>query len=187
MSSPHGQEEDAPLWAVSAEFATPGALLAAVRAVHALPHARIDTYSPVPVPGVTEALGVRGGSMRRYAVSGGALGGVLMMGMCLYATGYDYVFDIGGRPRFSWPAYMVPTMSFAVLMAASAVVLLLLILNRLPTLNHPSFNIPGFDRASQDRFFVAVESRGHGFDPAEAERRLARLATRPIAVHRVPR
>ena len=187
MSRTHHDEEEAPLWAVSAEFASPSALLAAVRAVRALPDARVDTYSPVPVPGVTEELGVRGGSMRRYAVSGGALGGVLMMGMCLYATGYDYVFDIGGRPRFSWPAFVVPTVSFGVLMAASAVVLLLLILNRLPTLNHPSFNIPGFDRASQDRFFVAVEGRGQGFDPAEAERRLSGLATRPIAVHRVPR
>ncbi len=187
MSSPHGEEADAPLWAVSAEFASPVALMAAVRAMRALPDSRIDTYSPVPVPGVTEVLGLRGGSMRRYAVSGGALGGVLMMGMCLYATGYDYVFDIGGRPRFSWPAFVVPTASFAVLMAALAVLLLLLILNRLPTLNHPSFNIPGFDRASQDRYFVAVEGVGHGFDPAEAERRLGGLTLAPIAVHRVPR
>ncbi len=186
MSSPHG-EEDAPLWAVSAEFASPAALMAAVRAVRALPDSRVDTYSPVPVPGVTEALGLRGGSMRRYAVSGGALGGVLMMGMCLYAAGFDYVFDIGGRPRFSWPSYVVPTASFAALMAASAVVLLLLILNRLPTLNHPSFNIPGFDRASQDRYFVAVEGRGERFDPGEAERCLGGLTPAPIAVHRVPR
>ena len=186
MSDPHG-EGDAPLWAVSAEFATPAALLAAVQAVHALPGARVDTYSPLPVPGVTEALGVRGGSLRRYAVSGGMLGGLLMMGMCLYATAYDYVFDIGGRPRFSWPSFVVPTTSFALLLAAYAALLLLLILNRLPTLNHPSFNIPGFDRASRDRYFVAIEDRGDGFDPAEAERRLAGLALAPIAVHRVPR
>ena len=82
---------------------------------------------------------------------------------------------------------MVPTASFAGLLAASAVVLMLLILNRLPRLNHPAFNIPGFDRASQDRFFVAVEQDGERFDPAEAERRLAALAVPPLAVHRVPR
>ena len=186
MSSPDG-EEDAPLWAVSAEFATPAALLAAVQAVHALPDTRIDTYSPLPVPGVIEALGVKGGSLRRYAVSGGVLGGLLMMGMCLYATAYDYVFDIGGRPRFSWPAFVVPTTSFALLLAAYAALLMMLILNRLPRLNHPSFNIPGFDRASRDRYFVAVEGSGDGFDPAEAERRLGGLVMAPIAVHRVPR
>ena len=62
---------------------------------------------------------------------------------------------------------------------------------RLPTLNHPSFNIPGFLRASQDRFFLTVApptaSDSSTFDAAAIERALAALAERPLAVSRVKR
>jgi hypothetical protein len=37
-------------------------------------------------------------------------------------------------------------------------------LNGLPTLYHPIFNTPGIERASQDRFFFAIEARDKNFD-----------------------
>ncbi len=79
-----------------------------------------------------------------------------MMGMCIYATAYDYVFDIGGRPRVSWPAFVVPSLSFALMTGALATYLAMLFLNRLPRLNHPAFNIPDFTRVTQDRYFLTV-------------------------------
>lgn len=65
-----------------------------------------------------------------------------------------------------------------------------LFVNRLPRLNHPAFNIPDFERASQDRYFLAAEARGPRFDPERIARRLAALpegAGRPLAIRRVPR
>ncbi len=185
MASPdHSTEEEAPLWAVAAEFADALALQEAVEVLHAFPDGRIETYSPVPLPNTGD---LHGSPMRLWALAGGSAGGFAMMGMCLYAAGFDYVFDIGGRPRFSWPSYVVPTTSFALVATAGVVVVVMLLLNRLPRLNHPAFNIPGFDRASQDRYFVTVEATDRHFNPGEAERRLAMLAVPPLATHRVPR
>ena len=189
MASEVGLERGAPLWGVSAEFDSPQALTAATWALRAAGVGRVDCFTPVPVPEVSEALDVRPQTtaVRAAATAGAALGFIAMMGMCIYATAYDYRFNIGGRPQVSWPAFMVPSVSFATLAGAVASLLLMMFLNRLPRLNHPAFNIPGFSRATQDRFFLAVEAREDGFDPAEVEGHLARLPRAPLAVHRVPR
>ena len=105
--------------------------------------------------------------------------------MCVYATAYGYVFDVGGRPRFSWPSFVVPSVSFAMMSGTLAVHAVFLFVNRLPRLNHPAFNIPGFGRVTQDRYFLAAEARGAGFDAARIERQLAALpegAGRPLAI-----
>ena len=187
MASETGQEREAPLFGVSAEFATPRALLDAVLALRDRGFGRIDCFSPVPVAGLAEAMRLRRTSMGWFAVAGVAIGFAGMMAMCLYATGYDYVFNIGGRPRFSWPAFIVPSVSFAMMLGVLAVVLAMLMLNRLPRLNHPAFNIPGFGRATQDSFFLAIEAHDDRFDAVAVEDALALLARRPVAVHRVPR
>jgi hypothetical protein len=40
----------------------------------------------------------------------------------------------------------------------------MLALNGLPTLYHPMFNLDGFERHSQDRFFFSIEARDKNFD-----------------------
>lgn len=183
-----GTAGEAPLWGVAAEFATPGALVEAIRALRDRRLGRLDAYSPVPVPGAAEALRLPTQPIHPFALAGVVLGACAMMGLCLYATAYDYVFNIGGRPRFSWPSFIVPAFSFAMLTGALAVVLALMVLNRLPRLNHPAFNIPDFGRSTQDRFFLAVEAGSDdSFDPRAVERALDGLAEPPLRISWVPR
>ncbi len=85
---------------------------------------------------------------------------------------------------------MVPSFAFAMMSGVVAIHLALLVLNRLPRLNHPAFNIPGFLRASEDRFFLSVQAQGEGFEVERIERRLAGLpagAGRPLEIRRIPR
>ncbi len=186
----HKPEEDGtetPLYGIGAEFATPDALLAAVRALQGRQFGRLDAYTPVPVPGLADALGFHPEAVRPFAVLGTVAAFAAFMAMCAYATGYAYKLNIGGRPDISWASYIVPSFSFALMVAAGLVVLAMVILNRLPRLNHPAFNIPNFTRASQDRFFLAVEAQGERFDTAAVMRALEALALRPVAIHEVPR
>ncbi|MDP4005714.1 quinol:electron acceptor oxidoreductase subunit ActD [Methylobacterium sp. NEAU K] len=182
----------APLWGVSATFASQSDLAAALQAVSGIrpDHVHLDGHGPVPMPRTLRALGLEGRSILPYALTGALLGGAGFFGMCVYATAYDYVFLIGGRPRLSWPSFVVPSVSFAMMTGCIAIHLALLVLNRLPRLNHPAFNIPGFLRASDDRFFLSAEARGDRFDPARIERRLAGLPAgggRPLEIRRIPR
>ena len=190
-----GRDADTPLWGVSAEFDTQVGLAAAMRALARRypdhdPAVRLDAYGPVPMPDAMTCLARRHRSIRPYALGAALAGGAAFYGMCVYATAYGYVFDVGGRPRFSWPSFVVPSLSFAMMCGTLAVLAVFLFVNRLPRLNHPAFNIPGFGRATQDRYFLAAEARGPGFEPARIERLLAALpedSGRPLAVRRVPR
>ncbi len=183
----HGHEHEAPLWGVSAEFNDAAGLLGAIKALRGRELGRLDVYSPVPVPDAADALDVSIPPMYTIAILGALAGAALMMGMCLYATMYDYIFNIGGRPLNSWPAYVVPSASFATLCGSFAIYMTLLVLNRLPNLNHPAFNIPDFGRSTQDRYFLVVEAKDDRFDPALAERALGELAVQPLNVARVKR
>ena len=177
----------APLFAVAAEFTSPEALLHGVQSMRPRGLGVIETYTPIPIAGLSEAMGV-GGSIVRFAVVGIVLGFAATMGMCIYATAVDYVFDIGGRPLVSWPAFVVPSVSFAALAGALAIYLAMLVTNRLPRLNHPAFNIPNFTRASQDRFFLTIEPKDDApLDLPAIDAALGGLADRPVAVVKVPR
>ena len=186
MAEPQ-HESGAPLWGVSAEFETEAATLAALRALRDRDLGRLDAFSPIPMFEAAEALGLRDTPIFPFALAGAAVGAALMFGMCTYATIVSYRFNIGGRPLFSWPAFIVPTASFAALSGAVAVVAAAMVLSRLPRLNHPSFNIPNFTRATSDRFFVAVEARDDSFDADRVEAALAELPMQPRRVSRVPR
>ena len=177
----------APLWGVSAEFDTPEAMLGALRGLRAHDLGRLDAFSPVPVPGAAAALDLPEQPVYPFAILGALVGAAAMFGMCTYATVWSYRFDIGGRPLFSWPAFIVPSVSFGGLLGAIVVYALMLLMSRLPRLNHPAFNIRNFTRVTADRYFVAVEARDDRFDVDEVEAVLAGLAARPRAINRVPR
>ena len=188
----HAKAGQAPLYAISAEFSSGAAVLAAAQALRPNEFGRLDIYSPLPIPGAVEAVEAVGRRHRSIpywmGASGAILGFAVMMGMCVYATAFDYVFDIGGRPLVSWPSFVVPSVSFAMLGGALVIFFNWTFLCRLPLLNHPSFNIPGFLRASQDRYFLTVEPVvAEEFDAAAVERALGRLAARPLSVTRVTR
>ncbi len=68
---------------------------------------------------------------------------------------------ISGKPFFAFQAYVPVTFALGVLGGAFAALLSMLILNRLPRLNHPLFNSERFRQFSNDKFFVSVE----GDDP----------------------
>lgn len=187
MASRKGKAGDAPIYGVSAEFTTPGALLEGVRTLRTRDVGQLETHTPIPIAGLNRALG-NSGSLTRYAVLAAVLGFASMMALCIYATAYDYVFDIGGRPLVSWPSFMVPSLSFGMLAGALTTGLSMLFTNRLPRLNHPSFNIPNFTRASQDRFFLTITPASE--DPLDLKaiaRAFEGLDEPPVAVEQVPR
>jgi hypothetical protein len=173
-----------PDWGVAAEFASPDQMADAIKSLRGCTGLRIDGFSPVPVRAAARALGLNAG-MGMFAVLGFAAGFAAMFGMCAYATTSDYVFNIGGRPLFSWPAFIVPSVSFGCLCAGLTVMGAMLVLNRLPRLSHPVFNIAGILRASEDRFFVVASGHGEAEEFAQAERVLTGLRPPALAVTRV--
>jgi molybdopterin-containing oxidoreductase family membrane subunit len=156
-----------------AEFASPAALYRACEHVRDAGYASWDAHSPFPVHGLDRAMGL-GRSRLPWIVLvlalGGALGGFALQG---WVHSIDYPLVISGKPYFAWQAYVPITFELAVLGGALGAVLGMLALNRLPRHHHPVFGSERFERASDDRFFISVESRDPRFDATATPRLLA--------------
>ena len=57
----------------------------------------------------------------------------------------------------------------------------MLALNGLPMPYHPTFNVPGFGRATRDRFFLCIQARDPKFEQAAIHQFLAGFRPREVA------
>ena len=172
------------LHGVMAEFSAPEALVAAVSAAKDAGYTRLDAFSPFPLREVAERLGVRPSVIPWIAWMTGFVGAVIQYGSQYWMNAVDYPLNVGGRPLHSWPAFIPSTLIVAILWASAATLLSMLLIIRLPRLHHPVFAVPGFERASEDRFFLLILSEDPLFDAPLARAFLQALA--PVAVQDVP-
>ena len=75
-----------------------------------------------------------------------------------------YPLNIGGRPFHSLPSFIVPAYETTILFSAFGAVIGMIALNGLPMPYHPVFNVPQFERASSDKFFLTVEASDRKFE-----------------------
>jgi hypothetical protein len=133
-----------------ASFATQTQLRDALPRVRAL--GEVETYTP-------QALEDDRSSILPLIVLlaglAGAAGGFLMQ---VYANVIAYPVDIGGRPRFSWPAFVPIAFEIGVLSAVVVGFIAFLVVNRLPRLYDPVDEAVLLRGASRDRWCLAVRT-----------------------------
>jgi Protein of unknown function (DUF3341) len=172
------------LHGIMAEFESPEALVAAVTAAKDAGYTRLDAFSPFPLHEVADQLGVRPSIIPWIAWITGLVGAAIQYGSQYWLNAVDYPLNVGGRPLHSWPAFIPSTLIVAILWAGAATLLSMIFILRLPRLHHPVFAVAGFQRASEDRFFLLILGDDPLFEPDQAHALLHRLA--PLAVREVP-
>jgi len=163
------------IYGIVAEFLTAEELLAAARKVGIAGYRKADAFSPFPIHGVPEALGQPKTRVPLITLVGGLTGATFGYFMLWYANTVAYPWNVGGRPMNSWEAFIPITFELGVLGASLASVFGMFILNGLPMPYHPMFNHPNFELASQERFFLVIETRDPKFDPIQTRQFLEAL------------
>ena len=152
------------LYGLMAEFDNPTALVEATNRARLAGFRNMDAFTPIPIEELNEALGLRRTRLPRLVLLGGILGGLGGFGLQYWASTLAYPMNIGGRPLNSWPQFIPVPFETTVLGAALSCFIGMWALNKLPMPYHPVFNVPAFDRASRDRFFLCIEATDPRFD-----------------------
>lgn len=169
------------LYGLMAEFDDAERLLAAAEKTHGAGYTKIEAYSPMPIHGLDEAVGYRGTRLPWVIFAAGITGAG---GMFLFQTWVNlsaYPLNIGGRPFFSWPAFIPVTFEGMVLLSAFAAVFGMIAACGLPRPYHPVFNAANFERASVDRFFLCVEATDPKFELKQTRQFLESLGAMAVS------
>jgi hypothetical protein len=180
--SDHGTNNAPATFGVIAEFENPEDLLDATKKAYGEGYRKMDAYSPFPIHGLGHALGMKKTGVAPIVLAAGlsgATGGFLMQTI---ATTWHYPYSIGGRPNFSWPAFIPITFECGILCAAFGALLGMLLLNGLPQPYHPIFNAKNFKKASSSGFFLCIEADDEKFDEAGTAGFLETLAPGTVSV-----
>jgi hypothetical protein len=169
-------------YGVLAEFHSPHALLHACEKVRDSGFQRWDAYSPFPVHGLNQAMGLRRSPLPYIVLFFGLLGATTGITLQLWANGIAYPISISGKPMLNWQPYMPITFELGVLFAAISALVGMLGLNQLPMHYHPLFGSDRFQRATDDGFFVAIESWDPKFDVVQTPKFLQGLGATHVEV-----
>lgn len=164
-----------------AEFERPEELLAATQRAYAEGYRKMDAYSPMPIEGLSDALGFHHTRLPLVVLICGLGGAALGFLFVTWTAVVDYPLNIGGRPLFSWPAFIPITFEMGILLAAFGAVFGMIVMNGLPMPYHPVFNAPGFERASQDAFFLCIEAADPKYNPDQTRAFLQSLGPRAVS------
>ncbi len=172
------------LYGLVAEFKTDAELMRAAEEAYAKGYRKMDGFAPFPVEGLARAMG-KTNRIPLLVLLAGILGGCSAYFMEWFANVVSYPLNIGGRPLHSWPAFIPITFELTVLGAALTAFVSVFVLSGLPKPYHPMFNLPEFERASQDRFFLCIETDDPQFDGVRTRSFLESLS--PVLVKKVAR
>ncbi len=155
---------DGALYGVLAEYDTPGELIEAARRVRDAGYTEFDCYSPFPVHGIDEAMGIKRTILPVLIFGGGftgTLGGLLLQWWC---NAYNWPWNISGKPAWSIPANIPIAFETTILLAVFTSFFGMWILNKLPQVWHPFFRSDRFGRVTDDAFLLGIEARDQRFD-----------------------
>ena len=140
------------------EFDNPEDLMVACKHAYAAGFRKMDAYAPLPIEGLAEAVGYKRNKVAFCVLIGGICGVIGGLSLLEWITVVAYPHNVGGRPLNSWPAYIPITFECMILLAALTAMFSMFAMNGLPKPYNPLFNVPAFERASVDKFFLCIES-----------------------------
>jgi hypothetical protein len=140
-----------------------------------------DVYSPYPIHGIDQAMGLRPSRLTYVCLALALLGAALMLWLQIWTSAISWPTNIGGKPLNSLPAFIPVTFEAAVLFGALGTVLVMLIRSRLFPGAKPNLPAAG---VTDDRFVLALRQTNPDLAPELAEQLLNEHGALEVREHR---
>lgn len=164
-----------------AAFDTPADIMHAAERVRDAGFQRWDVHTPFPVHGMDSAMGLKRSRVQRFTLIGGITGFTTGMLMIFFMNAFDYPLIVGGKPLFS-PMFAFPvSYELTILLSAFGTLGGMFLLNRLPMHYHPVMKSTDWARATDDRFFLAIDADDPQFDLVRTRAFLREIGGKDIA------
>lgn len=166
-----------------AEYDSAAAIFKACEKIRDAGYKRWDSFTPFPVHNLDRAMGLPPSVLPYIVFACGMTGAACGLLLQWWTSVIAYPLIIAGKPLFSFQAYVPVTFELGILFSAFGSVFGMLGLNKLPMFYHPLFNIARFARATDDRFFIAIEATDPKYDLEKTRKLLEQ--TNAVAVEEV--
>ena len=168
------ETKDTAVFGVAGVFDRPEDLVRAGRELHhTLGYTKLDAYSPFPIHGIDDAIGVPKSKLGFIVFACGLFGFANAVFMIWYTSAVDYPLVIGGKPLFAWEFSVPVLFELTVLLSAFGAVFGMFALNKMPTYYHPTFNFKDFVKVTDDKFVLVIEAADPKFDVEQVRKALA--------------
>jgi len=169
-----------------AEFEDVNTLCHAADKVREAGYRNWDCHTPFPVHGLDDHMGIRFTKLPWIVLVMGLVGLGSAILLQWWTNAVDYPYDISGKPAWSIPANVPVIFELTVLFSAFTAFFAMWIMNGLPKWYHPLHRSKRFARATDDRFFVAIEAKDGLYDGEQTAAFLAGLGASHVETVIVP-
>jgi hypothetical protein len=149
---------------VAAFFRNEENLLAAVTEARERDFEVYDVFTPFPVHGMDDAMGLRPSRLSWIAFIAGVMGLAFGLGLQIWTSVYDWPLNIGGKPFNSFPLFVPVAFELTVLFSGLIAIGVLFAINRLWILSDRKV----FNRVTDDRFVLVLRQSNAAFDKRRA-------------------
>ena len=160
---------------LAAEFGSADDLLIAIEQLRRLGYRELDAFTPHPIEGLEDVLALGRSRLNWVVFPLGMGGAIFAFWLQWYCNAYSYPLNVGGRPPFGWITDIPITFETGILATSLSAFIGLFWTIGLPHLTHPLFEVDGFERASVDRFWLAIAADDAALDGVNTVEELARL------------
>lgn len=164
LSKEDNEPRSKKLYGLASLYNTPNEIINAASVVAGKGYEKFDVYTPYPMHGMDDAMGMSKPKIGYVSFIFGFLGLFLALLMMWWMSGIDYQNIIGGKPFFSLPPSIPITFEGTVLLTGIATTLGLIILfAKLPSINSPIQDTEFMSRVTSDKFGIVIKADDEKF------------------------
>ena len=169
------------IYSLTALFDSPEEITLAAEKTSETGYTKFDVHTPYPVHGMNNAMRLKTSKIGYFAFVFGLLGALSAISFISWITISDYPLVIGGKPFWSWPAFVPVTFELTVLSTAVlSTIAMIVFYFKFPNNAHPLHDTAYMKSVSSDKFGICIQADDPRFNETAVKEFLKKIGGKKI-------